>query len=55
MTTYNIYLGEYPFDVMLGFCVAETAEQALDMAIEMMKGIDNHPVVAPADSITLIN
>jgi len=40
-----VYSGEYPFDMVIGSVVADTAEEALALAL---KEYGNHCVVGPA-------
>jgi len=42
MNTYLVFLGEYPFDVLLGTLTALNEEEALASALEEFGG---HPVV----------
>ena len=45
MNVYVVYNGEYPFDVFVGHVSAETAEDALNKAINQFGNEFPHPVV----------
>ena len=50
---FNVFNGEYPFDIHLGEVTAENPEDALQAALTQFRTVDHpHPVVQPADADT---
>ena len=45
MQMYNVYNGEYPFDIYLGYVAADTPEEALQIAINQYGKEYPHPVI----------
>jgi phosphopantothenate synthetase len=44
---FNVFNGEYPFDILIGQLTAETAEEALKVAVQDYGKQYPHPVVEP--------
>ena len=47
MNTYNVYNGEYPFDIYVGYVSAEDELTALNAAIAQYGKEYPHPVIEP--------
>lgn len=47
---FNVYNGEYPFDQLLGVVAADTAEEALQLALQAYGKLHPHCVVGPREN-----
>ena len=49
---FNVYSGEYPFDIQIGTIEAPDADKALELAVVRYSEDYPHPVIGPIEGVS---